>query len=79
MSSELTILIPNDFGLAKRYIKHNIDEMENSNTQDWKNRQVVLEIYNKSTYEIDQFAEFGLLILLNANFTNKIHVTAIGT
>ena len=29
---------------AKRYIKHNIDEMENSNTQDWKNRQAVLEI-----------------------------------
>ena len=41
---------------AKRYIKHNIDEMENSNTQDWKNRQVVLEIYNKSTYEIDQLS-----------------------
>ena len=39
---------------AKRYIKHNIDEMENNNTQDWKNRQVVLEIYNKSTKEIDQ-------------------------
>ena len=37
---------------AKRYIKHNIDEMENSNTQDWKNRQAVLEIYNKSTYEM---------------------------
>ena len=41
---------------AKRYIKHNIDEMENSNTQDWKNRQAVLEIYNKSTYEIDQLS-----------------------
>ncbi|MED5275329.1 MAG: hypothetical protein VX997_00525 [Thermoproteota archaeon] len=39
---------------AKRYIKHNIDEMENNNTQDWKNRQVVLEIYDKSAYEIDQ-------------------------
>ncbi|MDC0204050.1 hypothetical protein OAJ88_03285 [Candidatus Nitrosopelagicus sp.] len=41
---------------AKRYIKHNIDEMENSNTQDWKNRQSVLEIYNKSVYEIDQLS-----------------------
>jgi hypothetical protein len=41
---------------AKRYIKHNIDEMENNNTQDWKNRQAVLEIYNKSTYEIDQLS-----------------------
>ena len=41
---------------AKRYIKHNIDEMENNNTQDWKNRQVVLEIYNKSVYEIDQLS-----------------------
>jgi hypothetical protein len=30
--------------------------MENSNTQDWKNRQAVLEIYNKSTYEIDQLS-----------------------
>ena len=39
---------------AKRYIKHNIDEMENNNTQDWKNRQVVLEIYNKTAYDIDQ-------------------------
>ena len=39
---------------AKRYIKHNIDEMENNNTQDWKNRQVILEIYDKSAYEIDQ-------------------------
>ena len=39
---------------AKRYIKHNIDEMENNNTQDWKNRQLVLEIYDKSAYEIDQ-------------------------
>jgi len=42
---------------AKRYIKHNIDEMENSNTQDWKNRQVVLEIYDKSAYEIDQLED----------------------
>ena len=41
---------------AKRYIKHNIDEMDNNNTQDWKNRQAVLEIYNKSTYEIDQLS-----------------------
>ena len=42
---------------AKRYIKHNIDEMENNNTQDWKNRQIVLEIYNKSANEIDQLEE----------------------
>ena len=41
---------------GKRYIKHNIDEMENNNTQDWKNRQAVLEIYNKSAYEIDQLS-----------------------
>ncbi|MDA0756489.1 MAG: hypothetical protein O3C04_03975 [Crenarchaeota archaeon] len=41
---------------AKRYIKQNIDEMENSNTQDWKNRQAVLEIYKKSDYEIDQLS-----------------------
>ena len=41
---------------AKRYIKHNIDEMENKNAQDWKNRQAVLEIYNKSVYEIDQLS-----------------------
>ena len=41
---------------AKRYIKHNIDEMENSNTQDWKNRQAILEIYKKSTYEIDELS-----------------------
>jgi len=39
---------------AKRYIKQNIDQMENSNTQDWKNRQAVLEIYDKSADEIDQ-------------------------
>ena len=30
--------------------------MENNNTQDWKNRQVVLEIYDKSAYEIDQLS-----------------------
>tara|TARA_B100001540_G_scaffold301985_1_gene309043 strand:+ start:68 stop:1150 length:1083 start_codon:yes stop_codon:yes gene_type:complete len=41
---------------AKRYIKSNINEMENNNTQDWKNRQVVLEIYDKSAYEIDQLS-----------------------
>jgi hypothetical protein len=41
---------------AKRYIKSNIDNMENNNTQDWKNRQVVLEIYKKSEYEIDQLS-----------------------
>jgi len=41
---------------AKRYIKSNIDEMDNNNTQDWKNRQTVLEIYDKSSYEIDQLS-----------------------
>jgi len=38
---------------AKHYIKQNINEMESSNTQDWKNRQAVLEIYDKSADEID--------------------------
>ena len=42
---------------AKRYIKQNINEMENSNTQDWKNRQAVLEIYDKSADEIDQLSD----------------------
>jgi len=41
---------------AKRYIKQNINEMESSNTQDWKNRQAVLEIYDKSADEIDQLS-----------------------
>jgi len=41
---------------AKRYIKLNIDQMDNNNTQDWKNRQAVLEIYDKSAYEIDQLS-----------------------
>ena len=42
---------------AKRYIKQNINEMESSNTQDWKNRQAVLEIYDKSADEIDQLSD----------------------
>ena len=42
---------------AKRYIKQNINEMESSNTQDWKNRQAVLEIYDKSANEIDQLSD----------------------
>ncbi len=42
---------------AKHYIKQNINEMENSNTQDWKNRQAVLEIYDKSANEIDQLSD----------------------
>ena len=42
---------------AKRYIKQNINEMESSNTQDWKNRQAVLEIYDKSVNEIDQLSD----------------------
>ena len=41
---------------AKRYVKLNIDEMENKNTQDWKNQQVVLDLYDKSAYEIDQLS-----------------------
>jgi hypothetical protein len=28
--------------------------MQNSNIQDWKNQQVVLDIYDKSGYEIEQ-------------------------
>ena len=42
---------------AKRYVKSNIDQMDNNNTQDWKNRQAVLEIYDKSAYEIDQLSD----------------------
>ena len=42
---------------AKSYIKQNINEMESSNTQDWKNRQAVLEIYDKSANEIDQLSD----------------------
>ncbi|MDP6303424.1 MAG: hypothetical protein QF657_02530 [Candidatus Nitrosopelagicus sp.] len=42
---------------AKHYIKQNINEMESSNTQDWKNRQAVLEIYDKSADEIDQLSD----------------------
>ena len=42
---------------AKKYIKHNIDEMENQNIQDWKNKQLVLDIYDKSTYEIEQLED----------------------
>jgi len=41
---------------AKRYVKSNIDQMDNNNTQDWKNRQAVLEIYDKSADEIDQLS-----------------------
>jgi len=41
---------------AKRYVKSNISQMDNNNTQDWKNRQAVLEIYDKSSYEIDQLS-----------------------
>ena len=41
---------------AKSYIKQNINEMESSNTQDWKNRQAVLDIYDKSANEIDQLS-----------------------
>ena len=41
---------------GKKYIKTKIDEMDNNNTQDWKNRQAVLEIYDKSVYEIDKLS-----------------------
>jgi len=39
---------------GKKYIKIKIDEMQNSNIQDWKNQQVVLDIYDKSSNEIEQ-------------------------
>jgi len=42
---------------AKKYIKTKINEMENSNMQDWKNQKVVVEIYDKSTNEIEQLEE----------------------
>jgi len=42
---------------GKKYIKLKIDEMQNSNIQDWKNQQVVLDIYDKSAYEIEQLEE----------------------
>ena len=42
---------------GKKYIKLKIDEMQNSNIQDWKNRQIVLDIYDKSAYEIEQLEE----------------------
>ena len=42
---------------GKKYIKLKIDEMQNSNIQDWKNQQVVLDVYDKSAYEIDQLSE----------------------
>ena len=42
---------------GKKYIKLKIDEMQNSNIQDWKNQQAVLDIYDKSAYEIDQLSE----------------------
>ena len=31
--------------------------MQNSNIQDWKNQKAVLEIYDKSVYEIEQLEE----------------------
>ena len=42
---------------GKKYIKTKINEMQNSNIQDWKNQKVVLEIYDKSAYEIEQLEE----------------------
>ena len=42
---------------AKQYIKTKINEMQNSNIQDWKNQQTVLDIYNQSTYEIEQLEQ----------------------
>jgi len=41
---------------AKHYIKQNIDQLESSNTQDWKDRSAILEIYDQSSYEIDQLS-----------------------
>ena len=42
---------------GKKYIKLKINEMQNSNIPDWKNQQVVLDIYDKSAYEIEQLDE----------------------
>ena len=42
---------------GKKYIKIKINEMQNSDIQDWKNQKVVLEIYDKSAYEIEQLEE----------------------
>ena len=42
---------------GKKYIKIKINEMQNSNIQDWKNQKAVLEIYDKSSYEIEQLEE----------------------
>ena len=42
---------------GKKYIKLKIDEMQNSDIQDWKNQKTVLEIYDKSAYEIEQLEE----------------------
>ena len=41
---------------AQKYIKAKIDEMENKNSQDWENRKAVLDIYNKSSYELEQLS-----------------------
>ena len=41
---------------AKYYIKQNIDELKSSNTQEWKDRSAILEIYDESSYEIDQLS-----------------------
>ena len=42
---------------AKKYIKTKIKEIQNTNIQDWKNQKAVLEIYDKSSYEIEQLEE----------------------
>ena len=42
---------------GKKYIKLKIDEMQNSNIQEWKNQQIVLDIYDKSTHEIDELSK----------------------
>ena len=42
---------------GKKYIKIKIDEMQNLNIQDWKNQKAVLDIYDKSAYEIEQLEE----------------------
>jgi len=41
---------------AKHYIKQNIDELESSNIQDWKDRSTILDIYDQSSYEIDKLS-----------------------
>jgi hypothetical protein len=53
---------------GKKHIKLKINEMQNSNIQDWKNQQVVLDIYDKSGYEIEQLEKAMSSLLENCLF-----------